>query len=218
MKYIFKIIVFVIIYLLSTYLLAFTIPVLLKTIIPSFSISQVLLNLFDLVSSVLTGIIIIFPVYYYKKQFLCLSFFLNIKYLLLYILIILITYYLIYNILFPHNFEVNFNFLWVDNDFFKSIFYLFRIVVVNAIVLEILTRGFLIEYLLVNRIKPFLVVLISATLFGFVWIFYNANFIPCFSFGLLSALVYLKERNVLYCIILNLIWSIIGICFFNWNI
>ena len=137
---------------------------------------------------------------------------------MLYILAVLVADYLTHSLFIYHTFEINFVFRFDNTVLLKWFFYFLRTIIINAIILELLCRGILIEYLLIKKIKPIWIVLLSASLFGFIYLFFYGNFIPCFSFGLLSTLVYLKERNVTYCILLNVVWNFIVFYVMSWNI
>jgi|SaaInl0LU_22_DNA_1037365.scaffolds.fasta_scaffold07866_4 membrane protease YdiL (CAAX protease family) len=217
MKPIFKITAYIIGYTLLFYFFALNIPILLEKTIPSIATNKNV-ELTDLIAEILAGAIVLLPVYYYRRQYIRISSKLNIKRLLLYILAVLVADYLIYSLFIHHTFEVNFVFRFDNTVLLKWVFYFLRAIIINAIVLELLYRGILIEYLLVKKIRPIWIVLFSASLFGFIYLFFYGNFIPCFSFGILSTLIYLKERNVTYCIFLNVVWNFIIFYVMNWNI
>lgn len=200
-----------------SYFLAKYIPVLLKSIMPIKVVDE-LLNLTDLLAISLAGAITLWPIYNFRKEYVSISYKLNLKHLLLYVFIVLLIDYLVYSLFVFNTFEFSFVFKWNNTTFYQSVFYFLRIIVVSAVIYELLFRGILIEYLLVHKINPILVVLFSASIYGVFALSFNANFIACFSFGLVSALIYLKERNVIYCVFLHVIWNFIGIYFMSWNL
>lgn len=100
--------------------------------------------------------------------------------------------------------EIDFSY---SSDCTKFLFGLVSAVLIGPIVEELLFRGISIEYLKKLEVKNWIIILLSTLFFGLVHLFpFELLVLHTFVYGALIAMVYLKERNLTYCILIHS-WS-----------
>jgi len=160
-------------------------------------------------SKILSGLIFTIPVYlFYKRYFKIAK--LSFKRLFIYILGLLCFCLFVYIFTISFwNLKLNFGFdKWIQANSWLYLFRFLAAVFIAPISEELIFRSISIEFLIEKGIKPILIILFTSLLFGLLHFPSGNDMITTFILGLLLALVYFKERNILYCIILHALYNL----------
>ncbi len=194
-----------IIFFVSLYLLIYE---LCNYLIFNHIIFQIQSFIIGIIIALLAPIIFVLPILFYRKKFFKFGYFNFRKFI--FPLLLVLLYSILRSFVY---FKMN-EFLTFELNSLKNIFsfnYILIYLIYGPFVEEILYRGIVIEFMLEEKLNKYLIIITTSLLFAFSH--YNFGFfgvINALILGIILSLTYLKYRNLIYCVLLHLIFNLLA--------